>query len=96
MKLVIYSLIEVAGKKALTIGLSERIISTEHNVHIMIDAPVTGLKKFVWYPYMVKHHIFDNGHCFFFIDGYKRANKKWALEYLVKYEADGRKNKKKY
>lgn len=95
-KLVIYSLVEINGNYQVSIGLTNRIKSMVENQEIIIDAPGTGLKKFAWFPYIVKRHIFDNGHCFFMIQLYKRYSMKDALKDLIAYKRDGRKNKKDY
>lgn len=96
IKIVAYSLKTVYGSQVLSMDMSSRITEVEYNSHIMIDVPVIGVKRFVWFPYIIGSHIFDNGHCYFMLCDYKKVDRKYALQYLINYERNGRKNCKNY
>lgn len=96
VKLVIYSVKKIYGMPTLSMDLTSLIKEVEYNSHIIINVPVTGLKRFVWFPYLINSHIFDNASTYFFIADYKKIDRKYALQYLLNYERDGRRNCKDY
>lgn len=96
IKIIAYSIKSVFGVPTLSTDLSSRILEVKFNEHIIIDAPVTGIKTFNWFAYIVKSHIFDNGSCFMMLCDYKKVDRKYALQYLLNYERDGRINCKDY
>lgn len=95
-RLVIYSIKYLHSVPLLTIELSSRIKEIEKDKHIIVDWPGTGEKLCSYFAYIHKSYIFDNGFIFGFIANPKRVDKKYALQYLLNYERNGRLNCKDY
>lgn len=95
-RLVIYSIKYLHSVPLLTIELSSRIKEIVKDSHLIIDVPFLGLKRFAYFPYIIKSHIFDDGITVFFIGSPKRIDKKFAIQYLSNYLKSDRLNCKNY